>query len=213
MIRGEGKCFSAGIDLTFLGDLAQFDDKGLGAKVRILAGKIQSIMNRIEDIEKPVIAVIHGFCGGLAMEMAMACDFRLASTSATFGVPEMIMGLVPDCGGTTRLTRTLGIARAKELVMLGEMIDAAKAERFGLVTRVFPEDAFESESQAFVEKVLNRPPLGIGLAKRLIDIGAGTDRATFMNLEATIQSILITAKDFPQTLMEGVQKIKAGQNK
>ena len=213
VIKGNGACFSAGIDLVYLLGLSEIDEKQLGKQVRILARQIQSLNNKIEDIEKPVIAVIHGFCGGLALELAMACDFRLGSASSIYGLPEIIMGLVPDCGGTTRLMRTLGTTRAKELVMLGNMITADRAERIGLITRVFDDATFEAQADAFIGEVLDRPQLGIGLAKRLVDIGANTDRATFMDLEATIQSLLITARDFPQFFQEGMMKIQAMKEK
>jgi enoyl-CoA hydratase/carnithine racemase len=114
---------------------------------------------------------------------------------------------VPDCGGTTRLTRAVGSARAKELVMLGEMIDSEKAENYGLVNRIYPDDTFDAQANEFIAKVLDRPSRAMGIAKRLIDMGAGMDRMTFMDLEATMQSILITHESFMETFQSGMMKV------
>ncbi len=216
LLQGKGKCFAAGIDLTTLVGLSQMDPDQVGLNVRVLAHRIQVVMTKVEEIEKPVVAMIHGFCGGLATELAMACDFRIGREDAEIGLPEIYFGLLPDCGGTTRLTRTLGIARAKELVMLGDMIDSKTAHDWGLLTRVFTEDEFEAGGQAFVEKILKLPPLTLGLAKKLIDMGAGTDKTTFMDLEAALQSLCITAQNFPETFQKGlavINELKAQRKK
>lgn len=213
VFRGKGACFSAGIDLLYLAELSSVDQAEVGKHIRFLANKIQSVFNRVERIEQPVIGLIHGFCGGLGLELALAFDFRIGTETATFGVPEMILGLVPDCGGTTRLTRTLGVARAKELVMLGDMIDANEAKQIGLINRVFQEDQFELGAKEFIDKILDRPTLGMGLAKRLIDLGAGGDKMTFMELESTFQSILVSSPNFMQFFGEGLQKIQQKKKK
>ena len=213
VFRGEGACFSAGIDLMYLAGLTSIDQNEVGKHIRFLAHKIQTVFNKVERAEQPVIGLIHGFCGGLGLELAMAFDFRLGTDTATFGVPEMLLGLVPDCGGTTRLTRTLGVARAKELVMLGDMIEAKEAKDIGLVNRIYPEDQFEEESKKFIDKVLDRPTAAMGLAKRLIDLGAGQDKMTFMDLEATIQSILVSSPKFMEIFGEGLQKIQLKKKK
>lgn len=213
VLKGNGPCFAAGIDLTYLADLSQVEPTQLGLFVRTMARNIQTVMNVIENVEKPVVACIHGFCGGLALELAMACDFRIVSEDATFGLPEIVFGLLPDCGGTTRLTRALGITRAKELVMLGDMIDAKQAHDWGIVTRVYKQSAFEEECGKFIDKILDLPTTGMGLAKRLIDIGAHTDKITFNDLEAALQSILITSPDFADKFQAGMMKINERKSK
>jgi enoyl-CoA hydratase/carnithine racemase len=121
-------------------------------------------LNKIERIEKPVVAKIHGFCGGLGLELALAADFRLAGENALLGVPEIILGLIPDCGGTTRLTRLLGPAWAKELIMTGDMMPARRAYEIGLVNRVFPDATLEEETKALLNKLRQRSSLALGLA-------------------------------------------------
>ncbi len=150
------------------------------------------------------MAKIHGFCGGLGLELALTADFRLAGENATLGVPEIILGLIPDCGGTTRLTRMLGPVWAKEMIMTGDMLPAKRAYEIGLVNQIFPEATLEEKTRAFLDKLLQRPSLALGLAKRAVDWGVGLDKMTHMEIEAYVQSLLITAKDFPETLQKGL---------
>jgi enoyl-CoA hydratase/carnithine racemase len=203
LLQGVGPAFSAGIDFNYLAASAQNDGRAPGIRLREDIDAIQAILNRIERVEKPVVAKIHGFCGGLGLELALAADFRLASESATLGVPEIILGIIPDCGGTTRLTRMLGPAWAKELIMTGDMIPARRAYEIGLVNRIFPDARLEEQTHAFLATLLQRPSLALGLAKRAIDLGVGMDKMTHMEIEALVQSLLITAKDFPEILQKG----------
>ena len=207
LLQGAGAAFSAGIDFNYLATVARDDGRAPGIRLREGIDAIQSILNRIEKIEKPVVAKIHGFCGGLGCELALTADFRIASESATLGVPEIILGLIPDCGGTTRLTRMLGPAWAKELIMTGDMIPAQRAYEMGLLNQVVPDSLLEEKTQAFVAKLTQRPPLALGLAKRAIDWGVGMDKMSHMEVEAYVQSLLITAKDFPETLQKGFAQL------
>jgi enoyl-CoA hydratase/carnithine racemase len=204
LLQGAGPAFSAGIDFTHLAAVARDDGRAPGIRLREGVDTIQGILNKIERIEKPVAVKIQGFCGGLGLELALAADFRLAGEKAVLGVPEIILGLIPDCGGTTRLTRLLGPAWAKELIMTGDMMPARRAYEIGLVNRIFPEASLEEETWAFLEKLRQRPSLALGLAKRAVDWGVGLDKMTHMEMEACIQSLLITAKDFPATLQKGL---------
>ena len=203
LLQGAGPVFSAGIDFNFLAKVGQDDGRAAGIRLREDIENIQAILNRIERIEKPIVAKIQGFCGGLGLELALTADFRIASENATLGVPEIILGIIPDCGGTSRLTRMLGPAWAKELIMTGDMIPAKRAYEMGLVNQIFPEAALGEKTQAFLAKLLQRPSLALGLAKRAVDWGVGVDKMTHMEIEAYVQSLLITAKDFPQTLQKG----------
>jgi len=203
LLQGAGPTFSAGIDFNHLAAITHDDRRAPGIGLREGIDSIQSILNRIERIEKPVVAKIHGFCGGLGLELALTADFRIASESATLGVPEIVLGIIPDCGGTTRLTRVLGPAWAKELIMTGDMISARRAYEIGLINRIFPDAQLEEQTNALLTKLLQRPSLALGLAKRAIDWGVGLDRMTHMEIEALVQSLLVTAKDFPETLQKG----------
>jgi len=204
LLQGAGVAFSAGIDFNFLATVARDDGRAPGIRLREEIEAIQAVLNRIERVEKPVVAKIHGFCGGLGLELALTADFRLASRGAALGVPEIILGIIPDCGGTTRLTRLLGPGRAKELIMTGEMIPGQRAYEIGLVNHVWPDEELDEKTHAFLRKLLERPPLALGLSKRAVDLGGGLDKMTHMEIEALAQSLLITAKDFPETLQKGV---------
>jgi enoyl-CoA hydratase/carnithine racemase len=203
LLQGAGPVFSAGIDFNYLAAVAQDDGRAPGIRLREEIGAIHTLFNRIERIEKPVVVKIHGYCAGMGLELALAADFRLASESAMLGVPEIILGIIPDCGGTTRLTRMLGPALAKELIMTGDMIPGRRAYEIGLVNRIFPDAQLEEQTHAFLVNLLQRPSLALGVAKRAIDLGVGLDKLTHMEIEALAQSLLITAKDFPEVLQKG----------
>jgi enoyl-CoA hydratase/carnithine racemase len=207
LLQGAGTAFCAGIDFHYLAEVTREDGRAPGIRLREGIDTIHSILNRIERTEKPVVAKIHGFCGGLGCELALAADFRIASENAALGVPEIILGLIPDCGGTTRLTRMLGPAKAKELIMTGDMVPARRAYEIGLVNQVVPDQLLEEATQGFLNKLLQRPSLALGLAKRAIDWGAGLDKMSHMEMEAWVQSLLITAKDFPETLQRGLAQL------
>ena len=203
LLQGAGSAFSGGIDFNFLATVAKDDGRAPGIRLREGIDYIHTILNRIERVEKPVVAKIQGFCGGLGLELALTADFRIASQGATLGLPEIILGLIPDCGGTTRLTRLLGPGWAKELIMTGDMIPAQRAYEIGLINQIWPDDQLEEKTNAFLQRLLQRPSLALGLAKRAVDWGVGLDKMTHMEIEALTQSLLITAKDFPETLQKG----------
>jgi enoyl-CoA hydratase/carnithine racemase len=207
VIYGQGPCFSAGIDVTYIAGLGTIEENLRGAYLRELARKIQSALNRIENIEKPVVAVMHKYALGLAMELALACDFRIASKGTVMGLPEIYMGLVPDCGGTTRLTRALGVPKAKELVMLGDTIDMNEAKELRLVNAVADEADLWKTADALVARLIDRPRRVLGLAKRLVDISASIDEMSSFELETIVQSNAVSAPDFPEILAGGVQKL------
>ena len=207
IIYGEGQAFSAGIDFTSLtNDTGAQGAPGGGPdmqRFRRFVAESQGSLNRIESIEKPVIGALHGFVGGLGLELALACDARIASAGARLGMPEVRVGLVPDVGGTTRLTRTVGYARSKELIMTARMIDATEAERIGLVNRVVAEGTHLAAAEELAREMARNAPLAVGLAKRIIDKGYGLDKMTFQELEVLAQSSLISTEDF----REGAQAL------
>jgi len=200
ILYGEGQAFSAGIDFTSLSnDSGARSGEGGGPdmqRFRRFVAESQASLNRLESIEKPVIGALHGFVGGLGLELALACDARIAATGARLGMPEVRIGLVPDVGGTTRLTRTVGYAFAKELIMTARMIDAQAAEKIGLVNRVVAEGTHLAAAEELAREMARNAPLAVGLAKRIIDKGHGLDKMTFQELEMLAQSSLITTEDF-----------------
>jgi enoyl-CoA hydratase/carnithine racemase len=190
VLHGEGPVFSAGVDLTMLsGDVAS------EVPFRSLVGGMQAALTRLERIEKPVIAALHRYVPGLGLELALACDLRVATADCELGLPEVRLGLVPDVGGTTRLVRTVGAARAKELIMTGRMIRAEEARAIGLVHEVVPPGEHLTAAARLAREIAANAPLAVGLAKRLIDLGGNVDTETFLQLELLAQSILARTED------------------
>jgi len=189
---GEGAVFSAGVDFGMLaGDV----HGEAPLPFRTLIGDMQAALGRIEAIEKPVIAAMHRYVPGLGLELALACDLRIATVDSELGLPEVRVGLVPDVGGTTRLVRTVGYAKAKELIMTGRMIGAAEAAAIGLVQQVVPVGEHLAAAARLGEEIAANAPLAVGLAKRLVDLGANVDKQTFLAMELLAQSILLRTDD------------------
>lgn len=196
LLCGEGKGFSAGIDFqTFLGDGGGFGDP---ASFRRFVADAQGVLNTMERIEKPVVGALHGFVIGLGLEIALACDVRVASEETRFSIPETRVGLIPDVGGTTRLTRVVGYARAKEMILTARFVPAEEADRTGLVNRVVATGKHVEAALELAGEIRKNAPLAVGLAKKLIDRGHGVDKMTFMEMEALAQSILIRSEDFAE---------------
>ncbi|HWP66811.1 MAG TPA: enoyl-CoA hydratase/isomerase family protein [Candidatus Limnocylindria bacterium] len=192
VLYGEGPVFSAGVDLGML--RADVGD-GTPAAFRERVRGMQAALGRIETLEKPVIAAMHRYAAGLALELALACDLRVASEDCELGLPEVRLGLVPDVGGTTRLVRTVGYARAKELLLTGRMISAAQAHAVGLVHEVVPPGTHLDAGRRLAAEIAANAPLAVGVAKRLVDLGANADAHTFLELELWAQSLLKHTED------------------
>ncbi|MFA5064121.1 MAG: enoyl-CoA hydratase/isomerase family protein [Dehalococcoidia bacterium] len=165
LLSGEGKCFSGGTDLTAF--QAGWGQQDLRRQIRKF---FQAMFNEIELLEKPVIALIHSYCFGGALELALACDLRICTPDATFNIPEVNMGLVPDGGGSQRLPRVVGVGRAKELILTGKTIDAEKAERWGLVNEIVKLEDLEATGIAWAREIMNNGMIAVGLSKRNIDM-------------------------------------------
>ena len=199
LIRGEGESFSAGIDVSTLLGLAESHGPHWQQRMRSITDEFQGVLNRLERLELPTIALLHGHCLGLALELALACDLRLAAEGTALGLPETLLGIIPDVGGTTRLTRLVGPARAKELIFTGRRIDAVQAERWGIVNGVVARAELVAAGDALAAEIATAAPLAVGMAKRVIDGLADIDRG--LMLEGWAQSQLFGTQDF----LEGAQ--------
>lgn len=199
IIRGEGESFSAGIDVSALLGLAQTFGPHWQQRMRSITDEFQAVLNRLERLELPTIVLLHGHCLGLAFELALACDIRLAAEGTILGLPETRLGIIPDVGGTTRLTRIVGPARAKELIFTGRRFDVATAERWGIVNYVVEREMLDAKATGLAEEIAQAAPLAVGMAKRVIDGLADIDRG--LMLEGWAQSQLFASEDF----MEGAQ--------
>ncbi len=195
VLTGEGeKAFVAGADIKELAAV-----QGVGA--RGLAARGQAIFDRIESFPKPVIAAVNGFCLGGGCELAMACHIRIASENARFGQPEVKLGLIPGYGGTQRLPRLVGRGAALELILTGDMIDAAEALRIGLVNRVTAPADLLPECRKLAARILKNAPLAVGLALEAVNRGAGCAMGEALSLEAALFGLSCATED----MKEGTQ--------
>ncbi len=204
LLRGEGKLFSAGVDVTAFLQLPQKYGDSWQQRVRTITADFQSVLNRLERLEVPTVALLHGYCLGLAMELALACDIRITAEGTKLGLPETRLGLIPDVGGTTRLTRLVGPSRAKELIFTGRQIDAEIAAAWGIVNDVVPEDKLQARVEALASEIQLAAPLAVGMAKRVIDGLADIDRG--LMLEGWAQSQLFDTEDFTEAVQAFMMK-------
>jgi enoyl-CoA hydratase/carnithine racemase len=209
IIKGEGKAFSAGVDFNSLGMLVgrwTGDESAGGAPIRSDIHKYQHYLNRLESIEIPIICAIHGAVFGLALEVALACDFRLMSDDCIWGMPELKFGLIADMGGTSRLCRTVGASRAMEILMTGKRYPADKALEWGLVSYLHPQDRLLSEAEKLAADIAKMAPLAVGAAKKIVKQGEHLDLTAQMGMEVTLQSILCRSEDFQEGILALMQK-------
>ena len=193
VLRGEGAMFSSGMDLGSLANLAEQPDM-----LRPFRRACLEAWNLAEEMPKPVICQIQGACIGGALELALACDFRVLAADAIVGLPETRIGLIPDVGGSSRLPQIVGLGRAKELIMTGKLIGGEEAERIGLANRVAPAAELDAVAGALVDELLACAPLAVGLAKRVMDASARPALATTLELEVAMQELCARSADFAE---------------
>ena len=190
LLYGEGKCFSGGTDLN------AFQAGGSQQDIRRGVRMFQAMFNEIELLEKPVIALIHNYCFGGALELALACDLRICTPDATFNIPEVNMGLVPDGGGSQRLPRVVGVGRAKELILTGKTINAQKAELWGLVNEIVPLEKLEQTGIAWAKEIMANGMISVGLAKRNVDMSYNMSIHDALECAGMAQSLAFSDPNF-----------------
>jgi enoyl-CoA hydratase len=194
ILTGAGeKSFSAGADIKAM--------KGMNAlKARELSLMGEKLCCALENFEKPVIAAINGYALGGGLEVAMACDIRIASESVLMGQTEINLGLIPGWGGTQRLTRLVGKTKSKELVFTGKKVDAKTAEQLGILNMVVPADKFKEAVKQFATELAQKAPVAIKVAKALINKGADISLDAALALEREGFGVVASTED----LQEGV---------
>ncbi len=205
VLRGEGPVFSAGVDLV---ELAQ--SAATPGHLRHFRQVFLDCPNLAEAMTKPVVCQIHRTCVGGALEVALGCDLRIASSDAQLGLPEVKFGIIPDVGGSTRMPAVIGLGRAKELIMTGRTIDASEAERIGLVNRVVAPEQLEQATQALVDELLANSHVAVGRAKRVIDASARPALAQTLELEIAVQEYCVAAARESAREAEQEQAVTAG---
>jgi 2-oxoglutaroyl-CoA hydrolase len=190
VLAGEGRAFTAG------GDIAGF----LDAEPETLSRLAWNVA-AAERCPKPVIAALHGFAFGVGLELALACDFRIAAEGTELALPEVKLGMIPGSGGTQRLARLIGLGRAKDMIMRGRRIGAAEALELGLVTEVVPENELDAAVGRLVEELSALSPLALAMAKRVLNHAYDGPLGLGLEVEGLAYGLLRTTHDF----REGVE--------
>jgi enoyl-CoA hydratase/carnithine racemase len=189
IVTGAGdKAFCAGADLK---ERATMSD----GEVRRYIQSIRSTFTLVENLPIPVIAAVNGVALGGGAELALACDLRILSDRAIMGLTETSLAIIPGAGGTQRLPRIVGKAKAKELIFLARRIDAAEAVRIGMANRVVPHASLLSEARSMAQAIAENGPVALRVAKRAIDRGAEMDLASGLVFESTCYEITIPTED------------------
>lgn len=184
-IEGAGdRAFSAGADIS-----------GFASVQPTELMEVTPAFEAVNDFPCPLIALIDGYCLGAGLELALACDLRLATERSTFGSPEITLGLIPGGGGTQRLIRLLGETRAKELVFRGNQIGADQAEEWGLINRSVPRDEFDTLVDEFVQDMQQGPPLGLQVAKHVMNEGPDASLSAALTMESQGFGLLMSTED------------------
>lgn len=204
IITGAGRAFSAGGDVKTMPERLKLKP----AERREGMKKSSRMVLAFQRIEKPIIAAINGAAVGAGCSIAMACDMRIASQKAKFGLVFVKRGLHPDMGGSFFLPRIVGAARACEMIFTGRIIDAYEADRIGLVNRVVPHEEVMEEAQALAGEIARGPAVAIGLSKTAIYRGLGSDLEAALDYEAFAQAVCSQTED----AWEGVQSFLDGRD-
>jgi enoyl-CoA hydratase len=200
VITGSGdRFFCAGLDLKWIRGISAVD----AMNFTLFA---QKLTKKMEELGKPVIAAINGYALGGGLELAMSCDLRIASENARLGQTELNVGLIPGWGGTQRLPRLVGRAMAKELIFTAKMIDAKTAKQLGLLNEVVPPDELKSAVKKFAAELLTKPPVGLQLAKQLINSSMEIDLTRGLVQEAQAFGVLVSTEDFDEGVAAFIEK-------
>jgi len=200
IITGAGeKAFVAGADIAYMQNLTAIEGREFGALG-------QEVFGMIEAMEKPVIAAVNGFALGGGCELAMCCDFRIASTKAKFGQPEVGLGITPGFGGTQRLPRLVGAGMAKQLLFTADVINAAEALRIGLVNEVVNPEDLIARVKEIAGKICSKGKLAVRLAKVAANEGMQTDIDRAMTIEADLFGLCFSTEDQKEGMTAFIEK-------
>ena len=199
IITGSGRAFAAGADIN---ELVKRDPI-----MAIEASKLGTeLFARIEELEIPVIAAINGLALGGGLELAMACDIRIASNKAKFGQPEINIGIFPGGGGTQRLPRLVGMGMAKKMVLTGEMISAEEAYRIGLVEEIVEPEKLMDRAKEIAAKIAGKSAIAVKLAKKALNASMNTPLREGLRYEVGLFSILFASEEAKRLMKEFLEK-------
>ena len=194
------KAFVAGADI------AEFANRTAITQREVMLER--SLFNAIDGFPKPVIAMINGYCLGGGCELALACDIRIASERASFGQPEINLGIMPGGGGTQRLTRLVGEGKAMELILTGAIIDAQAAFTIGLVNHVVPADQLETKTMEIASRIAEKSPIALRLAKEAVKIASRSSLDEGLRREVDLFALCFSSEDKDEGVSAFLEKRK-----
>ncbi|MEI6438725.1 MAG: enoyl-CoA hydratase [Alphaproteobacteria bacterium] len=200
VLTGSERAFAAGADIKEMADKTYAD--------MFKSDMFGAVARTFDHFRKPVIAAVSGFALGGGCELAMLCDFIIAAETAKFGQPEINLGVMPGIGGTQRLTRLVGKSKAMDMVLTGRMMDAAEAERAGLVSRVVPVEKLMEEALSAATKIAGQSPLAVMMNKELVEAALETTLATGVAMERRLFHSLFAFEDQKEGMAAFVEKRK-----
>src|ERR687883_1225850 len=201
VITGAGdKAFIAGADI------GEFAGRTAVTQRDVMTGR--SLFTAIDTFPKPVIAMVNGYCLGGGCELAMACDLRIASERASFGQPEINLGIIPGGGGTQRLTHLVGEGHAMQLILTGELIDAQAAHAIGLVNLVVPHEELEAKTMEFANRIAAKSPIALRLAKEAIKTAARSTLDEGLRRELDLFALCFSSADKDEGVNAFLEKRK-----
>jgi enoyl-CoA hydratase len=201
VITGAGdKAFVAGADIAeFAGRTAMMQRDVMTAR---------SLFTAIDTFPKPIIAMINGYCLGGGCELALACDIRIASETASFGQPEINLGIIPGGGGTQRLSRLIGEGKAMEMILTGEIIDAKSAFQIGLVNHVFPPDVLQAKTMEIANRIAEKSPIALSLAKEAVKLASRSSLDEGLRREVDLFALCFSTEDKNEGVSAFLEKRK-----
>jgi len=201
VITGAGdKAFIAGADI------AEFAGRTALSQRDVMVGR--SLFTAFDTFPKPIIAMINGYCLGGGCEVALACDIRIASETASFGQPEITLGIMPGGGGTQRLTRLVGEGKAMELILTGQIIDATTAFNIGLVNHVVPADQLEAKTMELANSIADKGPIAVRLAKEAVKIASRSNLDEGLRREVDLFALCFATEDKDEGVNAFLEKRK-----
>jgi 2-(1,2-epoxy-1,2-dihydrophenyl)acetyl-CoA isomerase len=203
ILTGAGRAFCFGADVSAFNPNP--DDPARQATLLLLE-KAQEIIRLIVGMAKPTLAALNGFATGLGLDLALACDLRIAAERAKLAEAFISMGLVPDGGGTFLLPRLIGLAKAAEMIFTGGALSSNEAERIGLINRVVPAEELAKAAEELADKLVNGPSLALGLAKHVLWKNLQGDLDSAMKLEAQSQKICLASADHREAVQAFLEK-------
>lgn len=201
VITGEGDCFCSGADLS-----AQNASEGERLHTLLHMRNVGEAAHALAQVQQPVVAKVNGIAVGAGLTLALGCDLIVASDQARFGAVFVRRGLSIDFGGSWLLPRLVGMHKAKEIALLGEIFDAAEAERLGIVNRVVPHTELDSHVEQIVSRLASGPPIAIGLTKRLLNQAFDATYAQALEAEAMAQAVNGATKDTREAITAFFEK-------